>query len=98
VEDEPATRGRGVDLFRERAKAHASPLQIIDGLDQVSQRTPKPIELPDHEGITLTHVGEGLSQSRPFGFRARDAPVLEYASASGPAEGIELQLGFLVLC
>ena len=64
----------------------------------MSQRTPKPIELPDHEGITLTHVGEGLSQSRPFGFRARDAPVLDHARASGNVEGVELQFRFLVLC
>ena len=66
-EHEAVDRGRGVDLRAltgEHSHAHATPRQVLHGIDQVGERPAEAVELPDDEHVVLP-AGRTGSLSRP---------------------------------
>jgi hypothetical protein len=62
---------------------------LAHGLDQVRKRAPEPIELPNDEDVSLSHVGERLDQPWAIGFRSGRL-VLKNPVAAGGAQRIKL--------
>jgi hypothetical protein len=89
-----AGRGRCVDVLRERAQRNAPIAQHLGHLEQMPQRPPQPVELPDDEGIAGAQLSEGAIELRPRSERPA-LFVLEDPLAAGGLEGVELQAGGL---
>lgn len=53
MEDELAAAGRGVDALLKALEAHAFVHQVTHRLDEMWQRPPQPIQLPDDKCILL---------------------------------------------
>ena len=67
AEDELARRGGGVDrstLTCEDFQADVASSEVVDGVDQVVQVSAKPVELPDHERVTVAKRFQALGQAR----------------------------------
>lgn len=95
VEGQAAAGGRRVDGFGDGLEAHAACLKVGDGLDQVRQGAPEPVELPDDEHVAVTEEGQRVSEAWPLGASARGL-VLEDRRAAGGGEGVALQGGVLI--
>ena len=65
--DELAARGGGVDGLLQALEAHPAVAQAGDRLDEVLQRPPEAVELPDHELIAGPQIGQGPLQAGPLG-------------------------------
>jgi hypothetical protein len=63
--------------------------------DQVPERMPQPVELPDHEGVPLAQGGQGLLESGPRGLRAGHG-VGEGLLAADLRKGVVLPVKVLV--
>ena len=89
-------RGRGVDLFGQRAKADLAVVQILDRVDQVFEAAAKPIQAPDHERVPR---GEELKAGVELGAMAQRprADIAKHAPAPGLLERIELQREVLIV-
>ncbi len=59
-------------------------VQRRDGLDQVEQRTPEPVQLPNDQHLAVAHVVERRLQPGTVGAGAGDA-VLEHLDAPAAA-------------
>ena len=91
-----ATRGRGgVNRFRQRPESHPSRFQIVQEADQIPQRPPQPVQLPDRERIAFRQGLEALGQLRPLDVRPRGF-VSKDAVAPRLLQGGNLQIGVLV--
>jgi len=67
AEDTLARRGGGVDrrtLTGEDLQADAAGSEVVDGVDQAVQVPAKPVQLPDHERVTIAKRLQALSQTR----------------------------------
>jgi hypothetical protein len=62
-----------------------------DDVDQITQGSPKPVELPDHEDIPLAHEVSRLGEAGAFGLCAGDH-VAEDVLATGVSQGIAWQV------
>ena len=65
--DELARRGGGVDrstLTGEDLQADAARREVVDGVDQVVQVPPEPVELPNHERVAVAQRFHALGQAR----------------------------------
>ena len=83
VEDELPAAGGRVDRLLQAAEADLPRLEGGDRLDQVLERAPQPVELPDDEGVAGPEEGDRFGQS--------DAFVLDTAGDVGeelPAAGL----------
>jgi hypothetical protein len=95
MEDQVPARGGRVDLLLQAAKADAAVFEPADGVDQVPQAAPEPIELPHHQRVDGPQVVEGAGELGPLGDRA--ARLLgEHALAARGLERVELQRGALL--
>src|SRR3954452_21427291 len=68
AEDQPAAGGGGVDLgalTSQDAQADAGVAEILPRIDEMSQVTAEPVELPDHEDIALTQRLEACGKPWP---------------------------------
>src|SRR3954452_2841461 len=68
AEDQPAAGGRGVELgalTSQDAQADAAVAEILHRVDEMSQVTAEPVELPDHEDIALAQRLEARRKPRP---------------------------------
>jgi hypothetical protein len=84
VKDELAAAGGRVDRLLEAAEPDFPTLQDGDRLDQVLERAPQPVELPDDEGVALPEVVEGGPELRAVALGAGGG-LLEDAPAAGGA-------------
>jgi hypothetical protein len=77
------------------AKADAAVFERADGVDQVPQAAPEPIELPHHQRVAGPQVVEGAGEFGPL--RDRAARLLaEHALAARGLQRVELQRGVLL--
>jgi hypothetical protein len=68
----------------------------MDGIDQVSQVPPQPVEFPDHQRIPLAYRLQTIFKSRPIVAVARGSIFIEVPGIdTGLAQGITLQIGNL---
>jgi hypothetical protein len=67
VKDQLPTAGRRVDTLLEAAEADLPLLELPDRFDEVPEAAALAVKLPDHEGVPLLEVGEGLIEPRPRG-------------------------------
>ncbi len=94
-----AARGRGgVNGFRQRPEGHPPRFQIVQQADQVPQRPPQPVELPDDERVAFIKRLEAFGQLgaldvRPRGLVDKDALAL----APCLLQSGKLQVGVLVI-
>ena len=91
VEDQLAAAGRRVDAFLEAPEADLPFLELPDGFDQVPDAAAQAVELPDHEGVTLPEVREGLIEPGPLGTCATGL-VREELLATGAFQGVGLEI------
>jgi hypothetical protein len=94
VEDQLPATGRRIDTFLEASEADFPFLELPDGFDQVPDAAAQAVELPDHEGVTLPEVREGLIEPRPLGTSAT-GPVREELLATGAIQGVGLEIEVL---
>ncbi len=96
VELKTPGRGRGVDLFGQRAKADLAVVQVLDRVDQVFEAAAKPIQAPDHERVA---GGEELKAGVELGAMAQGprADIAKHAPAAGLLERVELQREVLIV-
>src|SRR5688572_24515356 len=79
MEDQLAAAGGGVDLLRQALEANASLPELPDRLDEVRERTPEAIELPDNQGIpapdvsVVCYLRRWRSSGRPWPTASRRA-------------------------
>jgi hypothetical protein len=90
VEDEAAAWCRGVDALGQRSEPDAAPGQCRDGLDEVGQRAPEPVQLPNDQHLAVPHVVECSLQA--FAVRAgAGGMILEHLGASSRRQRVELE-------
>jgi hypothetical protein len=58
VKHQFATAGGRIEVLLETLEANPALRQVRDDLDEMPERTPKAVELPDHQHIALAQVGE----------------------------------------
>ena len=95
VEEQPATRGGGVDALGQRAQPDVTGLQLIGEGLEVAHRASEPVQLGDHQGVAGAQVTQRFVQRRALGQdpgRVIDEDLL--ASRCGKRVG--LRLGMLV--
>src|SRR5712692_6941604 len=59
VEDQLASRGRGVDVLFDRDKGHAAPTQMVKSRDELFDRASRAVEPLDDNGLKLSPSGVG---------------------------------------
>ena len=96
VEDQLAAAGGGVDLLGQALEADPPLLQPSDRLDQVWERSPETIELPDDEGVPRADVAERLLETWPIGLGAAGG-VGEDPLAAGLFQRILLEREGLIM-
>ena len=84
----PAWCGR-VNVLRQTDKIDSPLFEEVECLDEVFERTPQTVELPDHQRIIRPHIVEGGVQLRPVALRAAGFLRLD-PRAARRLEGIEL--------
>src|SRR6266545_615119 len=70
VEDQPATRGRGVEAFLEALEADAVGAHLADEGDEVLERPAEPGQFGDDQGVTGAGVLHRLNELGPVGLLA----------------------------
>src|SRR4051794_25078067 len=70
MEDELPAAGGGVDLLGQALEADPPILEPCHRLNQVRERSAKPVELPDDEGVTAARETYRLVEARPIGLRS----------------------------
>src|SRR5512135_2267773 len=95
VEDQLPAAGRRVDTLLEASEADLPFLELPHGLDQVPDAATQAVELPDHEGVPLPEVCEGLIEPRPRG-TCTTGLVREEPLATGALQGISLEIEALL--
>jgi hypothetical protein len=96
VEDELAPGGGGVDRLLEAPEPDASVGQVGDGVDQVPQGAAQPIQPPDDQSVTGPQLVEELVEDWAVGAGAAGG-LGEHPIATGSGEGVDLELGLLVV-
>src|SRR5947199_2597394 len=95
VEDELAAAARRVDGLLHALEAHPAVAQVGDRLDEVPQRPPEAIELPDHEPIAGPQVGQGPLQAGPLGPGPAGLVSIDLLAPRG-LQGIFLEVEVLI--
>jgi hypothetical protein len=95
VKHELAATGRGVDLLLEGAEANPALLQLPDGLDQMGERPPQPVQPPDNQGVAKAKVGEGLRETGAFRHGTRHGVRVDVLTA-GSRQSVLLEVDGLV--
>lgn len=95
MEDEPAGRGDGFDLFCERFEINLSLFELSDEADEIGQIPPLPVKPPHDEGVTLAQTLEAGLQLRPPGVFAGGLFFVNL-TALGPLQSVPLQIEGLV--
>jgi hypothetical protein len=95
VETPTCRRGGGVDLLLQAAEPDATLGQAGDGVDQVTQRPAKAVQLPDDQGVAGAELVQQLLEDRVVGAGAAGG-LGEDPVAAGRGEGVDLQVWLLV--
>jgi len=69
VEEQPATRGGGVDALGQRPQPDVMRLQVVGDLLEVAHRASEPVQLGHHQGVAGAQVTQRFVQRRAFGQR-----------------------------
>lgn len=94
LEHELASRGSSVDGLGQRPDARAAPLQLLENLEQMAQRSRNTVELPDDEHITgLERLERGLKLGTVLD---RGELLLVDLADTVTLERVELKARFLV--
>ena len=96
VKDELPAAGGRVDRLLEAAEADLPRLQDGDRLDQVLERAPQPVELPNDESVAGPEEGDHFGQSDAFVLDTA-GDVGEELLAAGLLERVLLEIEVLVL-
>ena len=93
VEGQPSHRRGGVELLGHRDKRHAVPVEQLDQLGEVRQRTGQAVDLVDDDDVDLSgsDVGQQPLQGRAIGIAAGEATIVVFGPDHGPA-GMSLAL------
>jgi hypothetical protein len=89
-----AGRRRRVDVLCKRPQRNAPIAQHLRHLEEMPQRPPQPVKLPDDEGIAGAQLGQRAIQFRS-GSERPALLVLEDPLAASGLESVELQPGGL---
>jgi hypothetical protein len=90
VQHPPGGRG-GVDVVGEGAEGDLALPERLGHVEEMPERPPEAIELPDHQRIAGADGGEGFIQPRPRAKRPGGGGVLEDRIAAGGAQGVVLK-------
>ena len=87
VQRQPAHRGGGVELLRDRDERDAVGIEDLDDLGEVGQRAGQPVDLVDHHNVDLAgrDVGQQTLQGRPLHGAAGEAAVVVRGRQHDPA-------------
>jgi hypothetical protein len=97
VENKFSTARRSIDALLKAFKADSTGLEGCNGLDQVFERPPEPIELPNDKTIALANDIEDLGESAPVsGCPTRDVGI-NFLSPSF-RERVFLKIKILIDC
>jgi hypothetical protein len=95
VKDKFAATGRGINTLSHTPKPNPQCIQLRHHINQVFQRTPKPVKLPYNEYITGAHKGERLHEAWALSFRTAHGVGKDFFATSA-RERIFLQVKMLV--
>jgi hypothetical protein len=96
VEDELAAGGGGVDRLLQTVKPDSPLRQAGDGVDQVTQGAAEAVELPDDQGVARAELVQDPLEDGAVGAGAAGS-LGEHPIAAGSTEGVDLELGVLVV-
>ena len=83
----------------ERAKPDSPAFQLLNNIDQVPQRSAKPVKPPDNQGIPIFKLFEASVQARSLSLRAAClVRVNKLLFAAGSFQRNKLQIQFLLKC
>ncbi len=85
-----------VDVLLEAFKTDALRFQSYDGVDQMPERSPQPIQAPDHQSVATSQVADGSSKTRTLGFRPRNV-IGEELLAACLFETVQLKVESLIV-
>ncbi len=88
--------GRAVELLGQASEMDLLQPQSVDRSHHLDEGAAKAIELPDHQLIGRTQVGEGGLEFGPLGAGFAALFLLEDFFAAGLQKGIALQIQVLV--
>ncbi len=95
IEHQPPLRAGGVNRIVETDQPNLTFHQIAHQFDQMFQRSPHPIEYPDHQHVASAQLTQHVIERRARGLRATGL-VLKDAFAARTLERIQLQVGILL--
>jgi len=95
VEHEPPLGAGGVDGVVQAQQPDLALHQAAHQFNQVLERAPHAIQLPDHQHVAGPQLAQQLVERRPCGLRAARHILID-ALAAGRLEGVHLQVCFLV--
>jgi hypothetical protein len=95
MEEQPATRGGGVDALGQRPQPDVTRLQVVDDLLEVAYRASEPVQLGDHQGVAGPQVAQRFVQRSALGQRPRRVIGKGLLTASR-RQRVVLRLGMLV--
>ena len=88
--------GGGVELLGERAEVDILHPQPIDGAHHLDERAPEPVELPHHEHVLGSEIGQRRLELRALGPSFAGPLLLEQALAASLGQRVALEVEVLV--
>jgi len=80
VEDQLASRGRGVDVLFDRDKSHAAPTQVVKSRDELLDRASRAVEPLDDDGLKLSRAASAKSRWNSGRFSFAPDATSEYVA------------------
>src|SRR5437016_6880726 len=96
MKDQLSPAGGGVYILGQTFKANLSIVKLCDGLNEMLQRSPKSIQLPDNQAIPFPYIFKRFCQSWSLSCCSTDRIGKDLA-ASYFFKGIFLQVKRLIL-
>jgi hypothetical protein len=96
VKHQFATAGCRIEVFLETLEANTPLRQVRDDLDEMAERAPEAVQLPDQEHVAFAQVGEHGLQDGALDSCPTD-DLLIHLPAAGLPEGVELEGEALLL-
>src|SRR3954470_14075104 len=82
-----------VDRLGQRAEGHLAGLQLLDDPDQVRERAPQPVQLPDDQDVAAAQIGEARLEAGTVVASAGCAVLVQVPLVdAGGEQGVPLQV------
>ncbi len=97
MENHPAHRGLGVDLFRQALKLNSACVEVVQDVDQIPHTPAQPVELPHRQRVAMLKNFETAEEGRALKISAAYAFVGEGLAATGLFQSGQLQRRVLIV-